>query len=149
MVADTSDQFHHIRQLDQVIARAQREGIAFSFWVFLGRQHDDRNVCRICALAILLQQLHTVRPRHDQILQNHGRLDPGDHLKYVDRVRAVMKVNIRMRHQHAPDRFPYHRLVVYQQHRNRMFARKFIQHRLCIADAVLDVITVARCLHMS
>ena len=116
VVAHARDQLELVRQLHEVIVRAREEGVALARRLVLRREHDDGNVLRLRRGAVTLHQRQAARARHDQVLENHRRLDLDGDADRRGGIRAVVKVHRRFGREDAAHRFGDQRLVVHQQH---------------------------------
>ena len=74
VMADARDQLDRVGQLDQVIGRADGEGLALDRRVLLARQHHYRDVAQDRAVAVQRYQAHAVDAGHDQVLHDHRRV---------------------------------------------------------------------------
>ncbi|MNZ29740.1 hypothetical protein D3C78_469940 [compost metagenome] len=121
MVTNACHQLDGIRQLDQVIVGARCKGRALDQRVFLGRQDDDRNVpgCRV--VTVLAHQRQTIEAGHDQVLQDHRRLDPHRLGHRLVRVGTEVEVDVLFMSQTTAHRFTDHGLIVDQQDHCRVF----------------------------
>ena len=120
MVANARKQLDHVWQLDQVIVGAGGEGGALDLGVLLGRQHDDRHIAQAGRRTILGEQFDTVDAGHDQVLQDHRRLDLLSHAQRLMWVGAEVEVDVALFAQRPPHGFTDHGLVVDQQHHHRV-----------------------------
>ncbi len=123
VIANPRNQLDAIRQLHQVVVGAGGEGRAFHERLFLGRQHDDRNIARRRFLPVLPHEREAVGAGHHEVLQDHRRTGfLGAAHRFFGR-RAVMEVDARFVGQRLADRLGDDRLVVDQQHHDRALCR--------------------------
>ncbi len=130
VIANARHQLDVVRQFDQIVVGPGRERCAFDQRVFLGGEHDDRDVTGQRVAAVFANQRQAVQARHDQVLQNHRRLDLHSLGNRLVRVGAKMEVDRLMAGQTAPYRFANHGLIIDQQHHCAVFIRGFDVVRL-------------------
>ncbi len=118
VVADPSQEFEPVGQLDDVVVRPQTERLGLDLGFFLGRQDDHRDLARRFVLAKHPDQGQTVDVGHDQVLEDHRRLDLAGACERPRSVLAVMKRDVGFAQEHPADRLTDDRLVVDEQDRD-------------------------------
>ncbi|MNM19625.1 hypothetical protein D3C81_299400 [compost metagenome] len=94
VVANARHQLNVVRQFDQVVVGPGSKGRALDQRVFLGRQDNDRDVLGGRVIAVFAHQGQAIEPRHDQVLQDHRRLDSHGLFHSLMRVGAKVEINI-------------------------------------------------------
>ena len=130
MEPDPRDQFDLVGKLDQIVVGAGRKRIFLDDRIFLGREHDDRDVPGGGVGAIPLHQGEPVHARHDQILEDDRRLETLDDRDRVGGIAAIVKIDVGLVREHAPDRLADHRLIVNEQHHVDVGVRGWRHNRL-------------------
>ncbi|MNG24414.1 hypothetical protein D3C84_1091360 [compost metagenome] len=72
-------------------------------------------------IAVFAHQAQAVETGHDQVLQDHRRLDPDRLRNRLMRVGAEVEVDVFFIRQPAAHRFADHGLIVHQQHHGGVF----------------------------
>ncbi|MNV72502.1 hypothetical protein D3C71_1655980 [compost metagenome] len=72
-------------------------------------------------IAILAHQRQAIQARHDQVLQDHGRLDPDGLGNGLVRIGTEMEVDVVFARQSTTHGLTDHGLVVDQQHHGGIF----------------------------
>ncbi|RMO66894.1 hypothetical protein ALQ39_05784 [Pseudomonas amygdali pv. eriobotryae] len=136
VVANARHQFDVVRQFDQIIVGPGRERGALDQRVFLGGQHDDRDIAGQRVAAVLANQRQTVEARHDQILKNHGRFDLHGLGNCLMRVGAKVEVDRFVASQPTPDSLANHGLIINQKHHGGVLIRGLDLIRLQVMHSV-------------
>ena len=123
MVAYARQQFQAVRQFHHVIIGADGKAVGLQFRVILGRQHDHRHMRERRVFAVQLDQREAVDARQHQVLQDDGRLQAQRRVQRLRGVGHVMKLDILLVAQHAPDCLSNDQLVVHQQHADLEFGQ--------------------------
>ena len=123
VIANPGDQFDLVGQLNQIVIGAEGKSMAFDLGVLVRREDDDGSVFGSRVGAELLDQREAVHAGHHQILQNHRGLDLVRDREGFAGVGAVMKINVGLIGQSAPDRFANHGLVVNDQDHHMVLRR--------------------------
>ena len=98
-------------QLDQVIISALQKALLFLDGVVIGRQHDDRNRLQFECFAVARHELDPIENRHNQVLQDDGRLKANRRLDRKQRIDHVLGDD-RGAGQHQRKVFDNDRLVI-------------------------------------
>ena len=121
VVANTRHQFDGVRQLDQVIIGPGRKRRTLDQRVFLGGEHDDRNVLGHRVVAVLTHQGQAIQARHDQVLKDDRGLDAHGLGHRLVGVGTEVEVDVVLVGQPSPHGLADHGLIVDQQYHRRVF----------------------------
>ena len=125
VIPDAGHQFQLVGQLHDVVVRPQGKRLGLDNRLFLAGEHDHGGLARCRVGPKKLHQRQAVDLRHDQVLQDHGRLGPVGHFQGLGGILAEVEGNVRLVLEHLPHGGPDNRLIVDQQDRNGKLGHPF------------------------